>query len=183
MKLIHYLILLNNYTFLAMASPKPARGTESGGGIAPWAGSGPDPPPRDTSRVANPFALAESSSVPLGTIITSCTVPGTVALTFDDGPYIYTNQVLDLLRNNNIHATFFLNGNNWQSILTDDSKALVQRMVAEGHQIGSHTYGPLLPFLIAYRFLIMTIYLTRFTLILETAGLTPTLQPSTMTVS
>jgi hypothetical protein len=30
------------------------------------------------------------SSVPIGTIINSCTVPGTFALAFDDGPYIYT---------------------------------------------------------------------------------------------
>ncbi len=46
------------------------------------------------------FAVAAGSSVPFGTIIESCTVPGTVALTFDDGPYIYTSQNLDTLKNN-----------------------------------------------------------------------------------
>jgi hypothetical protein len=30
----------------------------------------------------------QKRSIPIGTIISSCTVPGTIALTFDDGPYM-----------------------------------------------------------------------------------------------
>ena len=56
------------------------------------------------------------SSVPVGTIITACTVPGTFALTFDDGPYIYTGELLDILASNGVKATFFLNGQNFGSI-------------------------------------------------------------------
>jgi peptidoglycan/xylan/chitin deacetylase (PgdA/CDA1 family) len=78
------------------------------------------------------------STVPFGAIIQSCTVPGTVALTFDDGPYIYTGQVLDELAANGVKATFMLNGQNLGNIY--DNAALVQRMIAEGHQVGSHTY-------------------------------------------
>ena len=37
-----------------------------------------------------------------------------------------------------MHATFFLNGQNWASIY--DYTSTVQRMNNEGHQIGSHTY-------------------------------------------
>lgn len=70
-------------------------------------------------------------------VIASCTKPNTVALTFDDGPFDYTDDVLDLLGNAGMKATFFLNGLNWGSI--HDYSSTVERMVAEGHQIGSHT--------------------------------------------
>lgn len=114
--------------------------TESGSGIAPWAGQGPVPDPQSsTNRVSPQSQAAARSNVPVGTIITRCTQPGTVALTFDDGPYIYTSQILNTLKSNGMPATFFVNGDNWANILSDSSKALVRRMLAEGHQIGSHT--------------------------------------------
>ncbi|KAK6082955.1 polysaccharide deacetylase [Seiridium cupressi] len=79
------------------------------------------------------------SSVPVGSIITACTVPGTFALTFDDGPFEYTSELLDILSSNGVKATFFLNGENWGSIY--DYTAQVQRMYNEGHQVGSHTWS------------------------------------------
>lgn len=60
--------------------------------------------------------IQQRQSVPVGSIITACTVPGTFALTFDDGPYIYTSELLDILANNGVKATFFLNGQNFDSI-------------------------------------------------------------------
>jgi len=133
------LILLTSWASAVLSAPAPDRGTESGGGIAPWAGTGPKPAPLVQSAKPAPFAAAAVSSVPFGAIIDSCTVPGTVALTFDDGPYIYTAQVLDTLKANNVRATFFVNGDNWSNILSTDDQALIHRTVAEGHQIGSHT--------------------------------------------
>jgi peptidoglycan-N-acetylglucosamine deacetylase len=59
-----------------------------------------------------------------------------VGLTFDDGPDIrYTPGVLDLLRDRQLTATFFLIGVN-----VERHKGLAQRAVAEGHTIGNHTY-------------------------------------------
>ena len=59
-----------------------------------------------------------------------------VALTFDDGPYPpYTGQILDILKENKIHATFFVIGKN-----AEKYPELVRRAAAEGHQIGNHTY-------------------------------------------
>lgn len=134
------LILLSTWASAVLSAPAPTRGSESGAGIAPWAGTGSKPAPRpQVAAAVAPSAAAAGSSVPIRTIITSCTVPGTVALTFDDGPYIYTAQVLDTLKSNNVHATFFVNGDNWANILNADDQALVHRMIAEGHQIGSHT--------------------------------------------
>ena len=59
-----------------------------------------------------------------------------VALTFDDGPYSpYTEQILDILKENNVPATFFLIGQN-----AERNPELVKRIVSEGHQLGNHTY-------------------------------------------
>ncbi|MCP3762729.1 polysaccharide deacetylase family protein [Domibacillus sp. A3M-37] len=59
-----------------------------------------------------------------------------VAITFDDGPDpIYTPQILDVLKNNNAHATFFLLGHRVKKYTE-----IVQREVREGHEIGNHTY-------------------------------------------
>jgi peptidoglycan/xylan/chitin deacetylase (PgdA/CDA1 family) len=89
--------------------------------------------------VASPVEKAHQrrQNVPVGTIITSCAVPGTIAVAFDDGPYIYTDQVLDTLAGSGIQATFFVNGNNYASIY--DYASTIQRMIDEGHQVASHT--------------------------------------------
>jgi peptidoglycan/xylan/chitin deacetylase (PgdA/CDA1 family) len=63
-----------------------------------------------------------------------------VALTFDDGPYIYTAQMLDTLSAHGAVATFFLNGVNKGSI--DAFPDLVLRALSEGHQIGAHSSVP-----------------------------------------
>lgn len=75
----------------------------------------------------------------------SCVEPGTIAITYDDGPYIYTNSVLDQLANYNMKATFFVTGNNLGKGAIDDAStpwpAIVQRMIADGHQVASHTWS------------------------------------------
>jgi peptidoglycan/xylan/chitin deacetylase (PgdA/CDA1 family) len=40
--------------------------------------------------------------------VQDCTVPGKIAITFDDGPYLYTKDLLDLLLKYNAKATFFI---------------------------------------------------------------------------
>lgn len=136
-----FLSLLCCGALLAHGNPLPPVLTESGNGIAPWAGQGPKPGPRVSANKVGPTPQAVAdSAVPVGTIITSCTEPGVVALTFDDGPYIFTGQILDTLKAGNVPATFFVNGDNWANILSESSRALVQRYLDEGHQIGSHTY-------------------------------------------
>ncbi len=60
-----------------------------------------------------------------------------VALTFDDGPnYINTPTVLDALAQYGWHATFFIVGNR----VTGEGGATLQRMAAEGHELGIHGY-------------------------------------------
>ncbi|MFR8451395.1 MAG: polysaccharide deacetylase family protein [Fusicatenibacter saccharivorans] len=63
-------------------------------------------------------------------------VPRRAALTFDDGPNAcYTPEVLEILKENEIPATFFLQG---QCLAGNEE--IVRRMHAEGHLIGNHTF-------------------------------------------
>lgn len=59
-----------------------------------------------------------------------------VYLTFDDGPSVVTADILDLLKEENVPATFFVTG-----ATTDRGKMLYQRMKDEGHSIGLHSYS------------------------------------------
>lgn len=59
----------------------------------------------------------------------------TVYLTFDDGPSGHTEDILNILKEEQIQATFFVLG---ESVLRHIDT--VQRIVSEGHAIGNHTY-------------------------------------------
>lgn len=58
-------------------------------------------------------------------------------LTFDDGPSENTFDVLDILQEKDIQATFFIVG----SAINKKEEACLKRMVNEGHTIGIHTYS------------------------------------------
>ncbi|KAF8150210.1 carbohydrate esterase family 4 protein [Crassisporium funariophilum] len=74
-------------------------------------------------------------------VIYQCSVPNTVALTFDDGPYIYLNDVVDALKSEGVQGTFFFNGNNYACIYDDASVARVKYAYDNGMQVGSHTWA------------------------------------------
>lgn len=58
-----------------------------------------------------------------------------VYLTFDDGPNpCFTPQILDVLAQNRVPATFFVIG-----AYAAEHPDLIQRMIAEGHEVGNHT--------------------------------------------
>lgn len=59
-----------------------------------------------------------------------------VYLTFDDGPSENTAKILDILKEKNIKATFFVIGQE-----DEKSKELYQRIVAEGHTLGMHSFS------------------------------------------
>ncbi len=60
-----------------------------------------------------------------------------VSITFDDGPHpSYTVQLLDGLKERNVHATFFVTGEHAQA-----NPDIIRRMKEEGHLIGNHTYS------------------------------------------
>ena len=62
--------------------------------------------------------------------------PGVVALSFDDGPDpTWTPKILDILKEKGVHGTFMMIGEQAQ-----DNVSLMKRVMAEGHEIGNHTW-------------------------------------------
>lgn len=57
-------------------------------------------------------------------------------LTFDDGPSKYTPQILDILRENDIKATFFITG--W---CIDGKEHILKQVADEGHTVALHSYS------------------------------------------
>ncbi len=57
-----------------------------------------------------------------------------ICLTFDDGPSIYTDDILDILDKYDVKATFFVNGK-------EGYDEQYRRIVAEGHTLGMHSYS------------------------------------------
>ncbi|RUS26704.1 hypothetical protein BC938DRAFT_484234 [Jimgerdemannia flammicorona] len=71
--------------------------------------------------------------------IYTCTQKGQFAITFDDGPYKYTDGLLDYLEQQKLKVTFFINGQNYGNIY-DYAKTL-QKAYKAGHQIAHHTWS------------------------------------------
>lgn len=59
-----------------------------------------------------------------------------IALTFDDGPDpVWTPEVLGVLRQHDVHATFFVIGDE-----VEKYPPIVRQVIAEGHVLGNHTF-------------------------------------------
>ena len=59
-----------------------------------------------------------------------------IALTFDDGPSIFTLEVLELLKKYNVKATFFCIGKNIEA-----HPEILKQIIADGHLVGNHSYS------------------------------------------
>ena len=61
---------------------------------------------------------------------------GTIALTFDDGPDpVWTPKILEVLRRNHVHATFFVVGTQVAA-----HPEILRQILADGHEVGVHTF-------------------------------------------
>jgi cellulose synthase/poly-beta-1,6-N-acetylglucosamine synthase-like glycosyltransferase/peptidoglycan/xylan/chitin deacetylase (PgdA/CDA1 family) len=62
--------------------------------------------------------------------------PGTIALTFDDGPDpVWTPKILEVLRRHHVHATFFVVGTQIAA-----HPQILRQIVTDGHEVGVHTF-------------------------------------------
>lgn len=59
-----------------------------------------------------------------------------VYLTFDDGPSVYTEEILDILKRYNVKATFFVTG-----MKLPEYEEYFQKILEDGHSLGIHTYS------------------------------------------
>ncbi|KAJ4509413.1 hypothetical protein HRR83_006409 [Exophiala dermatitidis] len=85
-----------------------------------------------------------TGDVAYGGIVSNCRLPKVIALTYDDGPSENTEELLDLLKEANAHATFFVSGNNNGKGAIDQTPRwtdAIKRMAEEGHQIASHGWS------------------------------------------
>ena len=91
------------------------------------------------SRVFEFYEVAESPGNQLfgKTLVSGPKGERVVALTYDDGPNPpYTDQILEVLREENVHATFFVVGRAVQAY-----PAVVRREVDGGNAVGNHTWS------------------------------------------
>ncbi|CAO3634066.1 unnamed protein product [Cunninghamella echinulata] len=74
--------------------------------------------------------------------LVNCKNPKHVALTFDDGPADYTEELIDFLAQQRVKATFFVNGYNYWK---DNKQSEIERILKKAYdnelEIGSHTYS------------------------------------------
>jgi len=116
---------------------------------APAEGAAPSSPPatEPSGKSATPSPSTPSADAPATPAPTpaapkvtysDCHVDGQyIAMTFDDGPHkTNTPRLLDMLKERHIHATFFLVGEN-----VVDNQEIVKRIVAEGHELGNHSWS------------------------------------------
>lgn len=72
-----------------------------------------------------------------GGLVTSAdTTEKVVALTFDDGPTDKTNEILTILKEEEVKATFFVTGREIEANLKE-----AKEIVAAGHELGNHSYS------------------------------------------
>ncbi len=91
-----------------------------------------------------------------------------VALTFDDGPStLYTQRLLDGLKERGVRATFFVIGKN-----IEGNEDILRRMVEEGHIIGNHTYSHVELSTVSYEIGLEEIQKTN-EVIFDACGITP----------
>ena len=120
------------------------------GGIVPVSGSdpaegdaaAPDGHPgqgeeADSDKVPDNEPVAERNSEIESTgTEAGITAAHKVYLTFDDGPSIYTDKILDILDEYDVKATFFVVGKE-----TETAAEAMKEIVARGHTLGMHSYS------------------------------------------
>lgn len=119
------------------ATPTPT--TDTGKAVPPSPSISPSQTPNvDPSPSAQPDRQEEQTSPPpQGTGADEAGEEKRIALTFDDGPDLkWTPQILEILKERNIKATFFLVGKQAEAY-----PEMVQQIIDEGHLVGNHTWG------------------------------------------
>jgi len=130
--------LMMTATLSSCAAAAAPRSQSAPQGVKTTANSGYRTPPVKGPVPRNPDQNFPSATYPSGSSISYSRVlvsGNYIAMTFDDGPHPQnTPRLLDMLRERNIKATFYVIG---QSV--NLYPGVVRRTVAEGHEIGNHS--------------------------------------------
>ncbi len=96
------------------------------------------------SQKKNEIKIKSDDAHPLGFYSDDSLPDKTVYLTFDDGPSDWTDDIVNVLRKENVKGTFFICGD-WapkSDLIHNDFKkykTILLRMIREGHVLGNHT--------------------------------------------
>ncbi len=123
----------NHQAVAPVVSSVPTPNQRHGSAVAPVAQVAPMRGLRNLDSSMVPKVPPPGAKVMYNSIHTS---EPYIALTFDDGPHVTnTPRLLDMLKERNIKATFFVVGK-----CAQEYPHLVRRILAEGHEIGNHTW-------------------------------------------
>ncbi|BAZ37962.1 polysaccharide deacetylase [Calothrix sp. NIES-4101] len=97
-------------------------------------------PPNNPSPISKPQSLTFAPPTKFqGKTVYQVKIPNNekvIALTLDDGPWKETTpQMLDILKQNGVKATFF-----WVGTAIQENPEIAKQVVAEGHAIANHTF-------------------------------------------
>ncbi len=131
-RLVHLLAIL---ILVVMVAPKALAEDESVSGPAAEQASIPEMP-TPSFRMYNPFRMF-FKGVEVRITWAGPSDKPIVALTFDDGPHpVFTSQILRILEDHSIPATFFVVGQNAQK-----NPELLRLIKEKGHALGNHTFS------------------------------------------
>ncbi|KAJ3034283.1 hypothetical protein HDV00_005234 [Rhizophlyctis rosea] len=99
----------------------------------------PGNPGTTTTRTSTTTGPSPTSVPATARVYEQCNNPNQVAVTFDDGPYQYTQELLNLFNSRNAKLTLFVNGLNWDCIYNHAD--VLRQAYNGGHQVGSHTWS------------------------------------------
>ncbi len=96
------------------------------------------PAATNAAPIASLAITPKPAALPTKHSYNSCNVSdNSIAITFDDGPHPQlTPKLLDLLKERGIKATFYVIGKNVEAY-----PDITKRIIAEGHEIGNHTWN------------------------------------------
>ncbi|TIB61063.1 hypothetical protein E3P78_02917 [Wallemia ichthyophaga] len=87
------------------------------------------------------FAAAAPAERQTQGVVNSCYKPDSMAITYDDGPYQWDYNVNSQFNAVDGKTTYFVNGNNWSCIYSEENVSRLRALHENGHQIASHTWG------------------------------------------
>lgn len=124
--------------FGVCANASSSSGSPAPSPVAPLVGGNATPTSSGTAAPAapSPGPVPPADAV---AVVTTCAVPGTVAITFDDGAYVDHAAIAAAFTAAGGRVTFFLNGLNWACIY--DRAEAIKAAYDGGHQIASHTWS------------------------------------------
>ncbi|ORY02266.1 chitin deacetylase-like protein [Clohesyomyces aquaticus] len=86
----------------------------------------------------DPITMMKRAGPAAGQVITKCSKSGVIALAYDDGPYQYTQKLVDTLNAGGAKGTFFVTGTLYGCIY--NQKSALKNAYDSGHQIASHSW-------------------------------------------